>query len=176
MTPLLTFPVLFGSHSGFGLNLNPFETNIINLAIVIAGLWKFLPGFLGAILERRRAAILSDLKEAEERLATATAAVTTAQGELAAAQQRAEQIRLDGKARADAIRLDSERRTIDEMARLKQGAVADLNAEAARVSALLRQEAAKRAIDKALSSLPGMLNEKAQARLIDQSIQSLGKA
>ncbi|MEB3185036.1 MAG: F0F1 ATP synthase subunit B [Cyanobacteriota bacterium] len=169
-------PVLFASHGGFGLNLNLFETNILNLAIVIAGLWKFLPGFLGSILERRRQAILSDLQDAEERLAAASAAVAAAQQELAAAQQRAEQIRADGKARADAIRLDSETRTINEMARLKQGAIADLNAEAARVSAVLRRETAKRAIEKALGSLPGKLNATAQERLIDQSIQSLGKA
>ena len=51
---------------GFGLNLNLFETNIINLAVVIFGLYKFLPGFLGKILEKRRTTILTDLKEAEE--------------------------------------------------------------------------------------------------------------
>lgn len=49
---MITFVApLLASHGGFGFNLDPFETNIINLAIVIAGLWKFLPGFLGAILE-----------------------------------------------------------------------------------------------------------------------------
>jgi F-type H+-transporting ATPase subunit b len=169
MTVLPSLPALFASHGGFGLNLNLFETNILNLAIVIAGLWKFLPGFLGSILERRRQAILSDLSDAEERLAAASAAVATAQ-------QRAEQIRSDGKARADALRLESERRTIDEMARLKQGAIADMNAEASRVSAVLRREAAKRAIERALGSLSGKLDADAQARLIDQSIQSLGNA
>ena len=53
---------------GFGLNLDLFETNIINLAVVIFGLYKFLPGFLGKILEKRRTTILTDLKDAEERL------------------------------------------------------------------------------------------------------------
>jgi len=62
--------LIFASE-GFGLNLNLFETNILNLAVVIFGLYKFLPGFLGKILEKRRTSILSDLKEAEERLAQA---------------------------------------------------------------------------------------------------------
>jgi len=57
----MTLPSLFASHGGFGLNLNVFETNIVNLAIVIFGLYKFLPNFLGGILERRRAIILADL-------------------------------------------------------------------------------------------------------------------
>jgi F-type H+-transporting ATPase subunit b len=169
-------PNLLASHGGFGLNLNPFETNIINLAIVIFGLWKFLPGFLGSILERRRNAILSDLQDAEERLVAATSALAQAQQGLAAAQQKADQIRADGQARAQSLRQESEKRTIEEMARLKQGAIADLSAEAARVTDQLRREAANRAIAKALATLPGKLDSDAQARLIDQSISTLGKA
>lgn len=175
MTHLLLHTL--ASHGGgFGLNLNPFETNIINLAIVIAGLIYFLRGFLGGILERRRSAILADLKEAEERLATATAAVAKAQQELTEAQSRAERIRADGQSRAQAIRLDNEKRTVEEMARLKQESASDLQSEASRVSDQLRREAARLAIEKALASLPGRLDATAQARLIDQSIQSLGKA
>ncbi len=167
------FP-LFASHGSFGLNLDLFETNIINLVIVIAALWKFLPSFLGGILERRRAAILSDLDDAEQRLSQANASLSEAQAALASAQQKAEQIRVDGKARAAAIRAESEARTVDEMARLKQGAMADLDAEAARVTEGLRREAARQAIDKVLASLSGKLDASAQARLIDQSIQNLG--
>lgn len=170
----MTLPSLFASHGGFGLNLNVFETNIINLAIVIFGLYKFLPNFLGGILERRRAIILADLKDTEERLATATSSLSQAQKDLADAQQKAEQIRADGKARAEAIRLESENRTVDEMARVKQGAAADLSAEASRVSNLLRREAAQLAIEKALASLPGKLDADAQAKLVDQSIKTLG--
>ena len=172
----MTLPSLFASHGGFGLNLNVFETNIVNLAIVIFGLYKFLPNFLGGILERRRAIILADLKDAEERLATATSALAQAQTDLADAQLKADQIRADGKARAEAIRLDSEKRTVEEMARVKQGAVADLNAEASRVTAQLRREAARLAIEKALASLPGKLSDDAQAQLVNQSIQTLGNA
>jgi F-type H+-transporting ATPase subunit b len=170
----MTLPSLFASHGGFGLNLNVFETNIVNLAIVIFGLYKFLPNFLGGILERRRAIILADLKDAEERLATATSSLAQAQKDLADAQQKAEQIRADGKARAEAIRLESEKRTVEEMARVKQGAAADLSAEASRVSNLLRREAAQLAIEKALASLPGKLDADAQAKLVNQSIKTLG--
>ncbi len=169
-------PLILASHGGFGLNLNPFETNIINLAIVIVGLWKFLPGFLGSILERRRNAILADLQEAEDRLKEATAALAAAQQGVAEAEKKADQIRVDGRARADAIRLDFETRTVQEMARVKQGAAADLQSEASRVSEQLRRQAARRAVEKALAVLPGKLDAEAQARLIDQSISTLGQA
>ncbi|MFM9073597.1 MAG: F0F1 ATP synthase subunit B [Cyanobium sp.] len=169
-------PHHLASHGGFGLNFDPFETNIINLAIVIAGLVWFLRGFLGGILERRRSAILNDLRDAEERLTTASTALADVQKGLADAQKKAEQIRLDGKVRADAIRLESEQRTIEEIARMKQAASSDLANEASRVSDQLRRETALKAIENALAALPGKLDEQAQAKLIDQSIQTLGNS
>ena len=91
-------------------------------------------------------------------------------------QAKAEKIRTDGVARAQAIRLESERRTVEEMARIKQDSSSNLDSEAARVTSQLRLEAARMAIEKALEVLPNRLDTKAQARLIDQSIQSLGNA
>jgi F-type H+-transporting ATPase subunit b len=176
MIILTSFPILLASEGGFGLNLDLFETNIINLAIVIAALIWFLPKVLGGILATRRAAILADLEDAEKRLLETTTALASAKQDLADAQKKAEMIRSDARARADALRLDSERRTVDEMARLKQGAVADLQSEASRVSEQLRREAARRAVERALASLPGKLDAEAQARFIDQSINSLGQA
>ena len=138
----MTYPLL-ASHGSFGLNFNPFETNIINLAIVIAGLIYFLRGFLGGILERRRASILAELKDAEERLASASSALSTAQSQVADAQALAEKIRSDAKARAESVKLEIERRTVEEMARLKTESSSDLANEAARVSNQLRREAAR---------------------------------
>ena len=159
---------------GFGLNLNLFETNIINLAVVIFGLYKFLPGFVGKILERRRTAILSDLADAEERLIQANNSLSKAKEELASAKQKADKIRNDCKARAESIRLESEKKTVEEMARIKQGAASDLNAEAARVTTQLRKEAAQLAIDKALAILPTKLDSKTQDNFLKQSIKNMG--
>ncbi len=168
------FLIPFAHHGGFGLNLNLIDTNLINLIIVIGVLIWFLRGFLGGMLQRRRETILAELSDSEERLKSANVALSQAQSDLAAAQQKAEQIRADGKLRAEAVRADLERRTIEEMARIKQEASADLNAEAARVNDLLRREAARQAIEKALAELPGKLDADAQLRLIDQSINTLG--
>jgi F-type H+-transporting ATPase subunit b len=176
MIALSSHTSVFAHSGGFGLNTNILDTNLINLVIVIGVLVWFLRGFLGGMLERRRTAILAELQDAEDRLSQASAALNQAQQDLAAAQRKAEQIRADGKARAAAIRTDSELRTIEEMARLKQEAVADLNAEAARVTDLLRREAARQAIEKALNVLPGKLDDAAQARLLDTSISNLGDA
>jgi len=166
--------LVLASH-GFGLNTNLFETNIINLIIVIVVLVWFLRGFVGGILQRRREAILVDLKDAEERLLLANRALELGQQELAQAQVTAGKILEDGKQRSILIREDSERRTIEEMVRIKGDAVANLNAEAARVVDALRAQTAKLAVEKALASLPAKLNDAAQVQLIDRSIDALGE-
>jgi len=170
----MNFSLLLATE-GFGLNLNLFETNILNLAVVIFGLYKFLPNFLGGMLERRRSTILADLQDAEDQLAEAKASLAEAQKELANASQKAKKIRSESKTRAESIRLESEKRTVQEMARIKQDAVSDLNSEAARVSTQLQREAARLAIEKALETLPSKLNEEAQANLMSQSIRNIGQ-
>ncbi len=168
----MNFPLTLAIE-GFGLNLNLFETNVINLAVVIFGLYKFLPNFLGGMLKKRREAILADLNDAEERLLEASNALANAKQDLAEAEKKATQIISDCKTRAEAIRLESEKRTVEEMARIKQGAASDLNAEAARVTTQLRREAARLAIEKALTSLPSKLDETSQAKFLSQSIIDL---
>ena len=158
------------------LNFNILETNLINLVIVIAVLVKFLSGFLGGVLERRRSAILQDLEDAETRLKTATAELSKAKADLADAQKKAERIRLDGQSRAASIRSEGEQRTIAVMANIKQGASADAEAEAIRINDALRREAATAAISKVLRDLPGRLDEKAQNKLLDASIANLKDA
>ena len=106
----------------------------------------------------------------------AAADLATAQSDLPAAQQKADKIRADGQARAAAIRTDGETRTISAMAAVKQGAVADADAEAARIQDALRREAALAAIDKVLNDLPGRLDDQAQAKLIDSTIANLENA
>ena len=107
---MMTLLNLFAAEGGFAINLNPLETNLINLAIVIGVLVYFLKGFLGDMLDRRRQSILKELDDAEARLKTASADLAKAQSDLATAQQKAEKIREDGKARAAAIRAEGKKR------------------------------------------------------------------
>ena len=169
----VTHPVLLAAEGSFGLNANFLESNLINLVIVIGVLIWFLRGFLGNILTRRRQTILQELADAEVRLEQANVSLSRAQADLATAQQKADVIRADGKARAESIRTDGERRTIEAMASLKDDALADMSAEGERLIEELRREAAIAAISKAVSELPGHLDDDSQVRLIDISISNL---
>ena len=110
---------------GFGLNFNLFETNILNWAVVVFGLYKFLPGFLGKMLQKRREGILLELKDAEDRLLNATQALEKAKKDLSLAEEKASQIKADSLKRSESIRMESEKKAIEEMARIKQSAITD---------------------------------------------------
>ena len=158
------------------INLNILETNLINLVIVIGVLFWFLKGFLGGILERRRNSILEELQAAETRLIKANQDLEIAKSELAAAKQKADKIRLDGKTRAESIRLEGEKNTIAAMASVKEGAVADTEAETARIITDLRREAALNAIQNVIEKLPSEVDESAQSKLIEASLNNLGES
>ena len=159
--------------AGFGLNLNIFETNVLNWAVVVFGLYKFLPGFLGKMLEKRREGILLELKDAEDRLKTSSDALTKAKADLSLAQEKANQIKADSLKRSEAIKLDSEKKAIEEMARIKQSAISDESSEASRAMSQLRKEAVELAIKKALDSLPNKLDQETQENLVTQSINNI---
>ena len=158
---------------GFGLNLNLFETNVLNWAVVVFGLYKFLPGFLGKMLQKRREGILLELKDAEDRLLKATQALEKAKTDLSLAEEKASQIKADSFKRSESIRMESEKKAIEEMARIKQSAISDESSEASRAISQLRKEAVELAIKKALDSLPNRLDQTAQENLVTQSINNI---
>ena len=158
---------------GFGLNLNLFETNVLNWAVVVFGLYKFLPGFLGKMLQKRREGILLELKDAEDRLLKATQALEKAKTDLSLAEEKASQIKADSLKRSESIRMESEKKAIEEMARIKQSAISDESSEASRAISQLRKEAVELAIKKALDSLTNRLDQTTQENLVTQSINNI---
>ena len=167
----MNFPIV--ATEGFGLNLNLFETNILNWAVVVFGLYKFLPGFLGKMLQKRREGILLELKDAEDRLLKATQALDKANSDLSLAEEKATQIKADSLKRSELISMESEKKAIEEMARIKQSAISDESSEASRAISQLRKEAVELAIKKALDSLPNRLDQKIQENLVTQSINNI---
>tara|TARA_B100000945_G_scaffold43880_1_gene30016 strand:- start:515 stop:1027 length:513 start_codon:yes stop_codon:yes gene_type:complete len=158
---------------GFGLNLNIFETNVLNWAVVVFGLYKFLPGFLGKMLQKRREGILLELKEAEDRFQSANKALEKAKVDLSLAEKKASQIKSDSLKRVEAIKMESEKKAIEEMARIKQTAISDESSEASRAISQLRNEAVELAISKALDALPNKLDQNTQENLVTQSINNI---
>ena len=91
---------IFPLGHGFGINTDIFETNIINLAVVIAIVISFVGSNLTALLEDRKKTILNNLQEATQRALEAEEKLSQARTQLELAKKKAQEIRSEGVARA----------------------------------------------------------------------------
>ncbi|MGB7416737.1 MAG: F0F1 ATP synthase subunit B [Thermosynechococcaceae cyanobacterium] len=161
---------------GFGLNLDIFETNVINLAIVVALVVYFGRGFLGGILSKRKDAIASEIKEAEERQKKASAQLAEEKEKLAQAQEEAKRILATAVESASAAKAQILAQGKQEIERMKASASQDTTSSEERAMAELRQRVAELALQQVERELGSRLgdNTEAQSKLIDRSISLLG--
>jgi len=91
---------IFPIGHGFGINTDIFETNILNLAVVIGVVVTFVGGNLTAILDERKNTIVNNLQEATQRALEAQEKLNQARTQLEAAKTKAQEIRQEGVSRA----------------------------------------------------------------------------
>lgn len=162
------------ARSGFGLDFNLLETNLLNLAILVGGLVFYGSKVLKKVLNERRLQIADAIQEAEERQRNAATALGKEQQKLTQAQAEAERIYQRAKDRAAALANEIAEKSKQDIERLKETAAADLSGEQERVVAQLTKQIAQMAINKAESQLKEQVNEDMQHLLIDRSIAQLG--
>ena len=78
--------------SGFGLNFDLLDTNLINLVIIIGVLIVFGRKFLGETLSSRRSQIQTEIQDAEQRKQKAASELASQQQKLAQAQAEAKKL------------------------------------------------------------------------------------
>ena len=160
------------SEGGFGLNLNIFQTNLINLAILVGVLVYFGRKVLINILKDRRSKIETEIQEAEERTREAASALSEVQQKLTQAQ--AQRIRKAAEENAHAAQEAILARAAEDVQRLKATAAQDLNTQQERAIAQVRQQVVAMALQKVESELRNEIADDAQHRLVDRSIALLG--
>ncbi|MDX2254029.1 MAG: F0F1 ATP synthase subunit B [Pseudanabaenaceae cyanobacterium bins.39] len=162
-----------GEHTGFGINTDILETNLINLVIVIGLLIYAGKGFLGKILSARLESIQSAIADAEKRQKEASEKLVLQQEKLAQAKTEAENLRkqaeADAQHAADAILATIEA----DIARLREAADQEIATEQERVIVQLRQQVAEKSLASVQAYFDRGLSESTQVELIDRSIALL---
>ena len=92
------------SDGGVSLNTDIFEANLINLIILVGGLFYLLSGALSTSLSERQAKILGAIQESEERLQEAVEKATESETQLAQAQMVIDSIGKDAEATAKQVK------------------------------------------------------------------------
>jgi F-type H+-transporting ATPase subunit b len=111
--------LIFSGH-GFGFNTNIFETNVINLAVVIGVVVSFVGDAVRELLKNRKETIVNNLREADNRALEAQEKLSQAKAQLAAAQKKATEIREQGLVAAEKEKKLCIKQAEEDAARLKQ--------------------------------------------------------
>lgn len=115
----LTTLNLFSAH-GFGINTNIFETNVINLSIVIAIVISFIGDALKELLENRKKTILENMCAADARAREVQEKLNQAKKKLENAKQKALQIKQQSLVTAKEEQANCIAQADKEAQRLKQ--------------------------------------------------------
>ncbi|KKI98818.1 F0F1 ATP synthase subunit B [Prochlorothrix hollandica] len=159
---------------GFGLNADILETNVINLAIIVALLVYGGRNFLGNILSERKTAIEEELREVEQNNEAAKVALATQQEKLSQAEAEAAALLATAQDNAKTVRDSIVAQAVRDVERMKASAAQDLEADRERVILQLRQRVVALALQQAETTAIQQLDGSAQQKLIDRSLAMLG--
>jgi F-type H+-transporting ATPase subunit b len=160
--------------SGFGIGTDFIGSNFLNIAIVLGVLIYLGKDVVGETLNKRRAAILQELEQAEQRQQASLEQLADQQQKLAQAQQEAERIKQQAEANAQTLKAELLAQVDVEIQRMQAAAEKDVSSEQDRVIQQLRRQIVQAALAKVESDLPARVDDHLQRQFIDRSIQLLG--
>ena len=153
---------LFGNlpvGEGFGFNTNILETNIINLAVVIAVVFTFVGDALTSLLENRKQTVLNNLREADQRAAEAQEKLNQAQSQLELAKKKAIEIKEQGLATAEQEKLQTISQAEKDVVRLEELKEETIKLQQQKAVSQISQQVVTLALTKVREKLAKSLND-----------------
>jgi len=158
---------------GVSLNTDIFEANLINLIILVGGLFYLLSGALSESLSERKQKILGAIQESEERLEEATTKLAESETQLAQAQMVIESIGKDAEVTAKNVKSTILTDGKTEIERLTASAKGQITTIEARVRKQISDYVVALALKRITMQLEGKLNSSLQQQIIDKNISKL---
>ena len=155
------------------LNLDIFETNVINISILAGCLFYLLSGALSESLSERQQKILGAIQESEEKLQEATTRLTEGETQLAQAQIVIESIQKDAEQTAKQVKSSILTEGKTEIERLTATAKSQIGTIEARVRKQISDYVVTLALQRITMQLEGKLNSSLQQQIIDRNISKL---
>ena len=113
---LFSTSLMFAGH--FGFNTNILETNVLNLAVVLAVVITYVGDAIRGLLANRKQTIVNNFREADQRASEAQQRVAEARAQFQQAQAKAQTIREQAAVTAEQERNQFRRQTQDDIQRL----------------------------------------------------------
>jgi F-type H+-transporting ATPase subunit b len=124
----------------FGINTDIFETNIINLAVVVGVVVKVVGGSLSELLDKRRRTILLILQEADQKARESQKRLEEAQKVMEKARVRAQEIRVEASRLSESLQSSMQQRLREDLQYLREGRKQSLQIQRQRMIKSISQQ------------------------------------
>nr|WDA98907.1 ATP synthase CF0 B chain [Sciadococcus taiwanensis] len=168
------FNFLLLTESDFGLNFNLLESNLINIMILVSGLFYLGKKFIVATLSERQNKVLEAIQEAEERLAQAQERLSEARKQLEQTQLIINNIKQEAEEAAQKVKESVLNQGKEEITRLTYNSKRTISNTEVQIRKQIQEKIISSALKRVFSQFNSQLNSEMQARIIDYNIARLG--
>jgi F-type H+-transporting ATPase subunit b len=162
-----------GQIADIGLNLDIFETNVINLLLLGGGIFYLGSQALSESLTDRQEKILNTIQDSEERLKAAIQRLEESEKQLTQSQIAVASLKSDAEATAKQVKsviLSDGKNEIERLSSMAKSQVATIEAK---VRKQISDYVATLALQRVTLQLEGKLGASLQQQIIDQNISKL---
>jgi F-type H+-transporting ATPase subunit b len=138
---------------GFGFNIDVFDTNILNLAVVVCVVVTFVGDSLRTLLDQRRQIILFALREADQKAIRVQQKLEEARKAVEIARLRSKEIRAQTIQTVEKEKLLMQQQLEDDLRRLQENGRQTIQLERQRVIQSIARQIADTAVTRAESNL-----------------------
>lgn len=156
-----------------GLNLDIFETNIVNLTLLVGGIFYLGSNALSESLVERQQKILGAIQESEERLEQAVVKLAESETNLKQAQLVIASIKEEAEATAKKVKSGILTDGKTEIERLTATAKSQISTIELKIRNQISEYVVSLALERVTIQLEGKLGESVQQQLIDKNISKL---
>jgi F-type H+-transporting ATPase subunit b len=164
----------FSTHLAVSFNPDIFETNVINITILLGGIFYLGSSALTESLSERREKIMGAIQEAEERLKEADARLAESEKQLEQAQLVIDSIKTDAETTARNVKSGILTDGKTEIERLTATAKSQIGTIEARVRKQISEYVVTLALKRVTLQLEGKRNSNLQQQILDRNISKLG--
>ena len=155
---ILTLFAQIPTGESFGFNFNIFETNLINLSVVIGIVVSFGGNALRSLLENRRQTIVNNLEEADNKAKEAQEKLSKAKARLETAKNKALEIKNQGNVTAEQEKKQCIFQTEQDALRLEQVKQETIKFQQQKAISQVSQQVISLALSKVREKLSNQLN------------------
>lgn len=170
---LNTATSFLAQEGSFGLNLDIFEANLINLIILVGGIFKLGSTALSESLVERQQKVVGAIQESEERLEQAVAKLEESEKQLAQAQLVIAALKEDALTTAKQVKSGILTDGKAEIERLTVSAKSQISTIESRIRKEISDYVVTLALQRVTLQLEGKLTSNVQGQIIDQNISKL---